>query len=182
MKLGESGKAFSLIETMLAISIVALLATIAIPRITNLHSNLIISELRTIEMVIRFLQQKALASNHEQELIIDTQHNTYTYKTSFPPKEMTIPLNRQLMFGVMPNIKGPPAKPEGVLTSPCTFEQIRTKPGCYKIIIFSNGKVSSGTIYMTDYDKQYLGALTCPISQVSWMRVYSYENGRWINK
>lgn len=182
MKWSGRGKGFSLIEMIVAVSIIVLLAAIALPRIICLRDHAIISELKNIEIIIHFLQQKALASSHEQELIIDTNNQTYSYQGSFPPKKISIPLSHSLMFGVLPNIKGPPAKPDTIITSPCTFQQISATPGLYKVTIFSNGKVSAGTIYILDKKRFLLGALTCPVSQVSWMRVYTYENGRWINK
>lgn len=167
---------------LIALTIIVILATITVPRLITHPGNIITAELRTIETIIQFLQQKALASNHEQYLIIDTQHHTYTYQSALPPKQITVPLNHGCTFGIIPNVKGPPAKPEKILTAPCTFETLETNKNSYSITIFSNGKIASGTVYLTDKSKKYLGALTCPISQVSWIRVYAYENGQWINK
>jgi prepilin-type N-terminal cleavage/methylation domain-containing protein len=176
------GSGFSLIEAIVAVSIIAIIAAIIIPKMIDTRSHAIVSDLRSIESIIHFLQQKALASHHEQELIIDATAHTYSYQGSLPAKKMVIPLSSHLSFGFLPNVKGPPAKPEKLLTAPCTFDQVPLQPGAYKIIIFSNGKVSAGTVYITDKNRFLLGALTCPISQVSWTRVYAYENGRWINK
>ena len=45
--------------------------------------------------------------------------------------------------------------------------------------ILPNGNISPGAVYLSDHFKKVMGALTCSISQVSYIRAYLYESGRW---
>lgn len=173
---------FSLIEVIITISILSIIAAIGIPFVHSQREQAIVGQLRIIESIIHFLQQKALATHQEQALIIDASRQTLSYKGSFPEKEIVISLPFPLVFGFPQGAYGPPAKPEKPITECCTFEPNTSRPGCYHISIFSNGKISAGTVYIIDKNHFFAGALTCPVSQVSWIRIYVYENGRWMNK
>ena len=48
-----------------------------------------------------------------------------------------------------------------------------------KVIFSPDGKITPGTIYLTDFKKNIMVALTCPIGNISYIRKYQYDNNTW---
>lgn len=116
-----------------------------------------------------FLRNKAIASNKCQELHIFPEKNLYTYLNK--RKIITHRLPPQIKFGYIPKTKGPPANPKKIITKAITFKKADTY---HRVCFFPTGIIYSGTIYITDKQEKHMNALTCAVSQVSFIRTYKY--------
>lgn len=170
-----SRRAFSLIELMVTMALVILVVTFTVPRTTFFARFLVQAEINKLYAVFSYLQQRALASNQVQELSFDVSAHAYTFKT-LQGKVATTHLPGSVRFGILDRVKGPPSSPTRLLEKAVTFP---VRQGVLMVNFMTNGKITPGTVYVVDRHAQCLGALTCPISQVSYMRRYAYEGQRW---
>ena len=164
-------KGYTLIELMLVCTIVLFLCTIGIPHFFNKSSHDLTYELNKIEIILKFLQQRALATNQTQTIVIDPTIQTFTWIIN--NQKITHTLTPTLKFGFLPQSYGPPSDPTALITDSITFKQINN---FYYIELFPNGKISSGSIYLIDKNRIIMGALTSGISQVSYIRRYVYKS------
>lgn len=156
------GLGFSLIELMIAISIMMILISLTAINARFFNKAVIASELNLLHATCHYLQQTAMASNQPQELVFDITHNSY----SADGQIHTLP--SILRFGIM-DAKGPPSSPHSTLHEPITFTN--------NTITFSpDGIISSGTVYLTDSHMLY--ALSSSVAHVSFLRKYRYD-GKW---
>ncbi len=165
-------KAFTLLEMLLVLVIVTILCAITIHSFGDDDRTLMLQELEKIEVVVHYLQQRAMATQQAQSLVITTTAQTYRYgsvRQVLPPR---------ICFGYVATAHGPPGNPTAPLTHVATFPAVN--PTTFLIKIFPNGKMSSGTLYMRNYGGTRLGALTCTVSQVSYLRKYMYDSGQWV--
>ena len=163
--------AFTLLEMLVVIAIVIILCTITIHSFGDDDTTLMLQELEKIEVILRYLQQRAMATQHVQSLVITTTDHAYRYgsvRQTLPPR---------ICFGYIATAYGPPGAPTAPLSQVATFPAVN--PTTFILKIFPNGKMSSGTLYMRNYRGTRLGALTCTVSQVSYLRKYKYDSGQW---
>jgi Tfp pilus assembly protein FimT len=153
-----------LIELMIAIAIIAALATIAIPSFKFMDRQLLSVEVERLYSTVTQLQRKAMLTSTNQTLKFD--NNLY----NFDKQKHSLPKN--LTFGFLHNVKGPPATPSKTITSAVTF------PG-KKITFYADGKISPGTAYLIDEANKFMYAVTVPVSEVSYIRKYQFKNGTW---
>jgi prepilin-type N-terminal cleavage/methylation domain-containing protein len=169
--------AFSLIELLITLALVAIIITFTIPRTTFFSRFLVQAEINKLYAVFSYLQQRAIAGNESQELSFNLKNNTYQFKT-VGGEVTTQKLPKSITFDFLPGAKGPPSHPDNPIVIAATFPIHNGTP----IVSFmTNGKITPGTIYIIDGGKRCLGALTCPISQVSYIRRYTYDNQHWKN-
>lgn len=161
---------FSLIELIVAISLFMLIFSFSIPKRSFFNNILLQHELENLYTTFSYLQQKAIASNEKLELHFTATSNSYTYPLG--GTVVTHTLSSSIKFGYRENTKGPPSTPKVSMTKAITFHN-------QSVIFLPNGKISPGTVYMTDNEEKYLKALTCPISQVSFIRKYTFVK-KWI--
>ena len=167
----RSHKAFSLIELLITLALVAIIVTFTVPRTSFFARFLVQAEINKLHAVFSYLQQRAIAGNEEQELLFDLKNNTYRFKTI--QGEITIQkLPKSVRFGFLPGVKGPPSHPDKPIEIAATFPITNGIPAAK---FMTNGKITPGTVYVVDEREQCLGALTCPISQVSNIRKYTYD-------
>lgn len=121
------------------------------------------------------LQQEALLTGRRRELVFDTIHQRYEID------KKTYALSPHVMFADPSHAprppsqtKGPQIKESGIDESQAGITFVKNK-----IIFYPDGIISSGTVYLTDKLKKHLYALSVGISQVSFIRRYSYQNG-WV--
>jgi len=152
---------------------VVIIAAISIPSLLR-NDNGVPAQLEDIEAVCSYLQQRAIASNRNQELCIDVTAHTYSY--AIGEKRQTFPLHHNILFGFSGSVLGPPANPEGPITTACTFPK---RDKLHVMTFYPTGIISAGTIYFIDKQKRHLGALTSSVSQVSYIRRYCYTNNKW---
>ncbi|MFA5306356.1 MAG: type II secretion system protein [Candidatus Babeliales bacterium] len=164
--------AFTLLEMLVVITITIILCAITIHSFGDDDRTLILQELEKMEVILRYLQQRAMATQRVQSLVITTTAQTYSYGAArqiLPPR---------ICFGYLATAYGPPGNPTAPLTHVATFPAVN--PTTFILKIFPNGKMSSGALYMRNYGGTRLGALTCTVSQVSYLRKYMYDSGQWV--
>ena len=157
-------KAFSILELLCCLFLVTIICFLAIPNFIFLDKKMVIGEVNAFYFTILHARQLAITSNKQLELKINLDENSYEYmsrKKTLPPK---------ISFGSLPKILGPPSLPQKTILYP-TFKNNR-------IIFYPNGNISPGTIYLKDNKDVY--AITCPVSQVSYVRKYKNKDNEWI--
>lgn len=157
----------NLIELLIVFAILALLTAIIVPSISFLKQQAIANELDRLQTICIFLQKQAIYTGKKKILTFNANEGTYFYN------QQRIELADNVMFGVMDGVMGPPANPEGPITSPISFPN-------QKIIFYPNGTISAGTAYLTNRQKTAVYALTIAVSQVAFIRKYRYQNQQWV--
>lgn len=156
---------FSLIETMVVITIISLLALLLTSNTTFFNRTLMRAQLEQLYSICHLARQTALATNTEQIIYFDTTANTYTWATK------TESLPRTLRFGVIKGTYGPPAHPTKLVHTPITFTG-------NKITFYPDGIIQAGTLYIVDNQETSMYALSNAVSQFSYLRMYYYD-GSW---
>lgn len=162
----REGRGFSLVEVMVSMALFILLVGLVIANTSFLNRYLVRAELDKMYTVFRYLQKTAMVSGQEQVLEFDVKKNRYMCGK----RVFTLP--SQVVFGVLPDVKGPPSAPQKIITKSITF---RGK----KVRFNKAGIIKSGTIYITDKAKHVMYAMSCSVAQASYLRKYAYH-GKWI--
>jgi len=156
--------AFTLIELMVIISLLALIFGLTITRMSFFDHFLMRIEVEKLMSACLFMQQLAIATNEEKYLTFDMQKNEYQFAKHHEK------VSSRIYFGFIKDIKGPPGSPHNVITKAITFPEQR-------ICFYPTGIISSGTVYLTDENRRLLYALSNAVSQVSYLRMYCYDGG-----
>ena len=159
------GNGFSLIELAIVITLVGVMATIVLVHGTYMYRAVVRQEIEKLAITCRYLQHAAMMSNRHHVLVFDRKARSYSYqggRECLPPS---------VEFGVFDGAKGPPSNPIRQIQAPISFENER-------IIFHPDGIIQPGTVYLISKDKQAMYALSSPVSQVSYMRIYKYD-GSW---
>lgn len=160
---------------MFVCCITLILCAISIPIFYNKASHDIEVELDKLASIFTYLQQRAHATHQTHTATLNPSSNTVSWHRGAKTAQYQLPQN--LQFGFILGAYGPPADPIAPITQAITFTH-QSKP-C-TINFFSNGKISSGSIYLTDKKQHFMGALTLGISQVSYIRRYMYRASSWV--
>lgn len=107
-----------------------------------------------------------MITGKQERLSFNVKANTY----SFDGCTYTLP--RSICYGCGKGIQGPPSCHNRFLEHPITFVND-------SIIFYSSGIIQSGSVYLTDIDKSVMYALSVPVSQVSFVRMYRYDT-KWV--
>ena len=162
---------FTLIELLVVVSIILILATIGAPLLLKRAATAdITAALSELELLCLCAQHTACASNQQQTITIDVANNRCTLNT------WCVELPKTCSFGFTPHALGPPSEPTKPITQAVTFP---AETGQYTILFQPTGVISPGTAYIIDKQESQLGALTCGVSQVSYIRRYVYKNRTW---
>ena len=154
-----------LVELLVTVSLVAIIVTIGAINLSFMNKSLVRSEMDSLYSLCTYLQRKAMATNTKQVIQFDVINNSYAYDN------VSRKLPRQIRFGFLPGVKGPPASARLLIQSPVSFKG-------KKIIFHPDGIIQPGTIYLVDDTKQSMYALSCSVAQVSYLRIYQYA-GTW---
>jgi len=157
-------KGFSLIELIIVLSLLLLITTLTLPSFWFFKRQLVASQAEKLHMVFNYMQQSAISCN--KNLSLKFSNNSYSYDQY----QETLPVG--VIFGIKPGAKGPPAFPSHKINSPISFVG-------NQVTFFSTGQIQPGTVYLIDSEKNYLYAVTVPVSQVSFIRKYRYESNKW---
>jgi hypothetical protein len=122
-------------------------------------------EIEKLAIICRYLQQAAMMSNAPKTLSFDIKKCCYSYGGTSEP------LSNSVEFGTLAGAMGPPSNPTRQIQAPITFENER-------IVFYPDGIIQPGTVYLISKDKQVMYALSSPVSQFSYMRIYKYD-GSW---
>ncbi|MBS1988249.1 type II secretion system protein [Candidatus Dependentiae bacterium] len=175
----QDHQAFSLIELLISLVLMLFICTMIIPHGHKHAQQQVIQELDRLEALFYSLQQRAMACGLDVQLTCNVAKQSYRYQT-LQENELTAFLSQNIRFGVMPGTMGPPWQATEAVQTPITFAQLADAVEQEnRIYFFSNGKISSGTIYLCDQGYTVGGALTCAVSQVSSIRKYLYDGKRW---
>lgn len=171
-------KSFSLIEIFISLFLLALILIIAIPNTAFFEKEILKSETEKLFSVMLFLQQKAIATNKPQKILLNTSKNQYSYETF--NKTNIIQLNDKISFDFLKDCQGPPADPKNIITKPITFPLVKNTTDTFVINFFCNGKLNAGTIYLINKKNNYMMAITTPISNISFIRkYYLLQKNKW---
>ncbi len=182
---------FSFIELFVVIAIVLIVFTFSVPRLSFVNRFLVRNEVDKLFTLFSFLQQRAIASNQEQEIVFNTKNRMYSYnlknsdisknkkdKKNIFNNTCICKLPKVVKFGFLQDAKGPPSSPSKKITKAVTFKKINENE--FRAVFYTDGKVQAGTVYFVDRGQNFMMALTCPISQVSFIRKYKYDKSRWV--
>lgn len=165
-KLGSLRKGFSLFELLIVITLLTTLSLMVGTTYTWLNQLMVHAEVDNLYSTCRYLQRCAFITGKQQELIFDQANASFSYHNH------VYHLPKQIMFAVLPDVKGPPSTPTSLVKNAITFVNDR-------IIFYPDGIIQSGTVYLIDSAKQYLFALTSPVSAISYLRKYRYVHNKW---
>ncbi len=160
----HNGQGFSLIELTIVLALILLITTLTLPSFWFFKRQLVASQAEKLHMVFNYMQQSAISCNKNLSLKFST--NSYTYDKY----QEILPVG--IIFGFKPGAKGPPAFPSHKINSAISFVG-------NQVTFFSTGQIQPGTAYLIDSEKNYLYAVTVPVSQVSFIRKYRYESNKW---
>lgn len=155
----------SLIELMIAITLIGILMSLLASNTTFLYRYITQSEIDLLFSRMKYAQQHALLTGTMQRMIFDTDKNRYLWG------DEVYQLPASIAFKVLPGIQGPPSSPTKPLTSAITFAHQTS-------IFYPDGIISAGTLYLVDMKHKALYAISCGVSQVSFLRKYRYD-GKW---
>jgi len=157
---------YSLIEIMITMALFVLIAYLLVANVSFLNRSIVRSEADKLCMICKYLQRCAMAANKKQILHFDELRQEYSFNG------VVYRLPGKVNFGYLKGVKGPPSSPKKEISKPITFKS-------HKIIFYPDGIISSGAVYLTDCDRQYLYSISSAVAQVSYIRKYTY-NGKWI--
>lgn len=158
-------KGFMLLEVAIVLALIAIGAALTIPTFRIFDRLMVKTEIDVLYLAIKSLEQKAITSGKSYDLIFNEKDNSYT------AEGLVYHLHSPAIFGIVERVVGPPSNPQKIITKAVNFPD-------NKITIFADGVIQAGSIYITDKNKKYLYALTCPVSDISYLRRYVY-NGHW---
>ena len=161
----KAKKGFSLVELSIVVAMCAIMACIVLVHGTYMYRAVVKQEIEKLAIMCRYLQHAAMMSNSPKVLTFDRKAGAYWCDGA----QERLP--REVEFGVLSGAKGPPSSPTYQIQIPITFENER-------IIFHPDGIIQPGTVYLISKDKQIMYALSSPVSQYSFMRIYKYD-GSW---
>lgn len=156
---------FTLFEVCIVLALITFMVVMSMGYLQLVDKSLVRNELDTLYMVFVKLQQRARFEHKPIELVFDVSQNSYTYLNT---SEKLAP---GIVFGVLSGVHGPPSQPVHPIHNPVTFPRQR-------VIFFPDGKIQPGTVYLTNTAHTVLYALSCPISQISYIRRYIFDQ-KW---
>ncbi len=156
---------FSLIELMVVISLCLLLMGGAVVISRAMRRAVILSEINLFCAACSYLQQQAIATGTMQELVFDVNAHSYSCNGH------THALAQQVVFGVPPQVYGPPSAPHKLLTEPISFAD-------NTICFYPEGIMSAGMVCFSDRQHKIVYAICNGVAHVSYMRRYCYEK-KW---
>ncbi len=162
----KKSSGFSLIEFILVFALIALLAMFAIPSMSFLHRRMVKADAEQLLSTMLFMQREAMCSNSKKNLKFLASKNKYQYDG------ITISLSHGVLFGVVMGAKGPPSLHMKSPKAAITYQN-------QEILFWSDGKMSSGSVYLTNHSHDVMYAVTTAISHVSYIRMYTYYRGKW---
>ncbi len=174
--------AFSLIELLVFLSLLVVVIVILPSRLYVFKNYLLKHELNKLFATFIYLQQKAIASNKKITLALDQINNSYSYifQDATTCNEQ---LSNGIIFDFIPGTMGPPGDPSKKIENPINLEQPINNSNIKNntdINFWPDGRITPCTIYVSDKSNKYMGALTCSVSQVSYIRRYICYNCKWM--
>lgn len=156
---------FLLFELLLVFGLVSMIALFAFVQMRFLTRGYVRAEVEALYQMCLYAQRRAMSSGHVCTVTLDLAKHAYMCD------EHTCELSKNVRFGILPHVKGPPSAPQESLTSTSTFKNNR-------INCSPEGTIDAGTVYLIDVEKKSLYALTSGVAPYSYVRTYRYA-GNW---
>lgn len=156
----------SLLECCIVLALIACITGIAFAQLKLFNTLSLRNEMHTLCATAHYLQQRALTTRMPQILTFDIEQQQYRYNDTVHQ------LPSSIRFGFITGSLGPPSVPHMPITYPCSFKN-------NQLIFFSDGIISSGTLYLVNDTQTVAYALSSAVGSVSCLRVYTYSNGTW---
>jgi hypothetical protein len=170
---------------MILLSLIVATVSVAIPRFDFFNNYLLSYELDKLFVTFCYLQQKSIAGNKKCFVVFDQVKNSYSCYSQTPNFTYEIcsaKLCDKIGFGFIDGVMGPPGNPTKKIEKFISLENVinNTDRNTYDSFSFwPDGRITHGSIYLVDKANKSMGALTCSVSQVSYIRRYKYENLKW---
>jgi prepilin-type N-terminal cleavage/methylation domain-containing protein len=165
MVCSKNNNGFALLEVAIVLLLFTVLAGISAINVRFFDRMIVRVELEKLHTICKYLQQSAMVSNEPYTITFDCEHKKYAYNNTAEQ------LPAHVCFGACAGAKGPPSAPTHPISSPITFAD-------NSITFYPSGIVQSGAIYLMDTSGEYMCALSCGVSHVSYLRTYEYD-GAW---
>lgn len=156
---------YSLIECMVVIGLLALVAGLAVANVSFLNRLVARSHVAQLFTACRYMQARSQATNQEVQITFGDDNRSYVCD------EHKHVLPSSLSFTAPSGVKGPPSSPRKPLTSGVTFTN-----RC--ISFYPSGIIKAGSVYCFDTTTNALYALSSPVADFSYVRMYCYD-GAW---
>lgn len=166
-----NSKGFTLFEVLLTLLLVSIIIGIGSSYIFVIRSALVKVELERLHIVFVYLNRLSILQSHTLELKFDSKNNTYSYADIHGNIKINN-LSKDVIFGTLPGLKGPPSAPINNIVNPISFKD-------NNVIFYSDGKISSGTVYVTDKKFSCMYAISIPVSDFPYIRKYHYKD-KWM--
>lgn len=160
-----SKEGFLLLEVLVVLALIAVLMALSSAHSNFVRRALVRAEIEKLHTICSYLKQVAQVSNTQCILTFDVAQGSYRYEDTVEK------LPKQIVFAAPHGVLGPPSAPQKAVTKGVTFPQDR-------IVFYPTGIVHAGTVYISDREGTYTCALSCAVSQVSYLRKYFYDH-RW---
>lgn len=164
-------KGFTLFEVLLTISLLSIIIGIGSCYIFVVRVALVKIELERLHTSFVYVNRLAILQSRILELKFDSKNHTYSY----PDIHNNIKINqmsKDVVFGTLPGLKGPPSAPVNIIINPISFKN-------NNVIFYPDGKISSGTVYITDNKLSCMYAISIPVSDFPYIRKYYYKD-KWM--
>ena len=181
---------FTLLETTISIAVVLLIAILAFSKLTFLDAFFLKNEIENMQCLFNHLRQKSISRNVPSSVVFDAKNHKYF--CDFMGESIEYKIHHRIKFGFIPGAKGPPGNPKNSIEFPISFDEEASsaqfssgsqensaKIQLKKVTFFPNGRVTAGTIYLTNKKETCMRAISCSVSSF-WLRKYRYVDGKWI--
>lgn len=159
-------KGFLLFELAVVLAIIFLLAGFGFALSGVVRRMAVRADVFKIAAILRYEWIRACACQKQITVSIDLKKNCLR------DEQHTYSLSSDVVFGVLASAHGPPSRPVHALTTPSSFPD-------NKIIFFPDGTVTAGALYIRDCSRSTLYAITIPLPNIFYVRVYAYHARKW---
>lgn len=153
-----------LIELMVVVSLVCLMTILLRGALTLPSTGFVRASLDELYGVCMLAQKRAMMTGHEQKVVLELDAGAYSCGIQ------RVILPKEVMFGWLPDVKGPPAHPRAPLAAASTFAG-------NTMVFKPDGVVSAGSVYLVNAKNTVLYALSSGVGSVSFLRKYRYAKG-----
>jgi prepilin-type N-terminal cleavage/methylation domain-containing protein len=162
---------YTLIEVSIALAALLIFTALCSQFVWRSRRAAVSDTLALLQIELQCLQQQAMSCNESSSIKFIPAENKYVIIQA--EKETVHSLPKNVIFGFLPHVKGPPGRPTQLISQAIRFEN----PRPLAAIIQPHGRISSGTVYVKHTSSNDMGAVTITPHQVAHVRSYLFEDG-----